>query len=305
MERASALGASFAGGPLRLVHGLAPPSRGDIARSVRRSIGLGDEPRPVTSDPGQRVPAPWWHGRHLHADLPSMLIGGMSALFVQSLHPLAMAGVAEHSNYREDPAGRLRRTAAFVGATTFGTEDEAAEAIERVQRVHRRVHGTAPDGRPYSAEDPELVTFIHVAEVSSFLGASRRYGTTPVTPREADRYYEEMAPVALALGATWAPRSSLEVESYLTEIRPELHAGPQARPARDWLLRGVGRRRPAERAASGLILAASIGVLPPWARRELGLSLARPLDLLSDAAVITPLARALAGTLRFMVTPPS
>ncbi len=275
-----------------------------MARSVRRSIGLGDAPPPVTTDPGRAYLPPGGMARRVHADLPSMLIGGMSALFVQSLHPLAMAGVAEHSNYREDPLGRLRRTAAFVGATTYGTVEEAAEAIERVQRVHRRVHGTAPDGRPYSAEDPDLVTFIHVAEVSSFLGASRRYGTTPVTPQEADRYYEEMAPVAFALGANWAPRSSLEVDSYLTRIRPELHAGPQARQARDWLLRGVARR-PAERAASRLILAASIGVLPTWARRELGLSLARPLDLLTDAAVITPLTRALAGTLRFMVSPPS
>ena len=148
------------------------------------------------------------------------------------------------------------------------------------------------------------MTFIHVAEVWSFLAASRRYGTAPVTPHEADRYYEEMAPVALALGATWAPRSSLEVESYLTRMRPELHAGHQARQAREWLLRGVVRR-PTERAASTLLLAASIGVLPPWARAGLGLSLARPLDLVSDAAVITPLTRALAGALRFVVTPPS
>jgi uncharacterized protein (DUF2236 family) len=241
--------------------------------------------------------------RRVHADLPSMLVGGVSALLLQSLHPLAMAGVAQHSSYREDPLGRLRRTAAFVGATTYGTAEEAAAAIEQVRRVHRRVHGTAPDGRRYSAEDPDLVTFIHVAEVSSFLAASRRYGTGPVTPAQADRYYEEVAVVALALGAEWVPRCSDEVESYVQRVRPELHAGPQARQARDWLLRGVARR-PAERAVYSLVLAAAIAVLPDWARRELRLSVTRPLDLVVDTAAVTPLTRALAGSLRFLVSPP-
>ena len=280
------------------------PARNDLARSVRRAIGLNDQPPPVTTDPGRAYLPPRGMARRVHADLPAMVIGGLSALMLQSLHPLAMAGVAEHSSYREDPLGRLRRTAAFVGTTTFGTVEQAAEAIARVQRVHRSVHGTAPDGRTYSAEDPELVTFIHVAEVWSFLASSRRYGPGTITPDAADRYYDEMAPVALALGATWAPRSSREVESYLARVRPELHAGPQAREARDWLLAGVPRR-PAERAAYSLVLAASIGVLPPWARRELGLSLVRPLDLLVDTAAITPLTRALAGALRFLVTPKS
>ena len=181
------------------------------------------------------------------------------------LHPLAMAGVAEHSGYREDPLGRLRRTATFVGATTFGTTAQAEAAIAQVHRVHRRVRGTAPDGRPYAADDPELVTFIHVAEVSSFLASSRRYGPRPLGPEQCDRYYEEVAPVALALGATWAPRSAAEVESYLLRVRPELYAGPQAREARDWLLRGVARR-PGERAVYSLVLAAAIGILPGWAR---------------------------------------
>ncbi len=178
----------------------------------------------------------------VHADLPAMLIGGVTALLLQTLHPLAMAGVAEHSSYQEDPLGRLRRTASFVGVTTFGTVTEAEAAIAQVHRVHRRVKGIAPDGRPYSAADPELVTFIHVAEMASFLASSQRYGSRPLTPEECDRYYEEVAPVALALGATWAPRSAAEVESYFLRLRPDLYAGPQARAARDWLLRGVARR---------------------------------------------------------------
>ena len=303
VERAASLGGAVAGAPLRLVGGLASPARGDMARNVRRAIGINDKPPPIATDPDEAYLAPDGVARLVHNDLPSMLIGGVSALLLQMLHPLAMAGVAEHSGYREDPLGRLRRTASFVAATTFGTTAEAEAAIAQVQRVHRRVKGTAPDGRPYSADDPELVTFIHVAEVWSFLASARRYGTVPLTPAQCDRYFEEVAPVAYALGATWAPRSVDEVESYLLRVRPDLYAGPQARAARDWLVRGVARR-PAERAVYSLVLAASVGVLPEWARRELGLSVARPLDLLVDSAAVTPLARALSAAVRWMVTPP-
>ncbi len=233
----------MAGAPLRLVGGLAAPARGDMARTVRRAIGINETAAPDRHRPRGGVPAartawPGWST----PTCPSMLIGGVSALLLQTLHPLAMAGVAEHSSYQEDPLGRLRRTASFVGTTTFGTVAEAEAAIAQVHRVHRRVNGIAPDGRPYSADDPELVTFIHVAEVSSFLASSQRYGPRPLTPEECDQYYEEVAPVALALGATWVPRSSAEVESYLLRVRPELYAGPQAKAARDWLLRGVTRR---------------------------------------------------------------
>jgi uncharacterized protein (DUF2236 family) len=303
VERAAGLGSAVAGVPLRLVGGLAAPARGDMARSVRRAIGIREQPPSISTDPHESYLPPDGMARLVHADLPSMLIGGVSALLLQMLHPLAMAGVAEHSNYAEDPLGRLSRTAAFVAATTFGTTEQAEAAIAQVDRVHRRVKGTAPDGRPYSAADPELVTFIHVAEVSSFLASSQRYGPRPLRPAECDRYYDEVAPVALALGAEWAPRSVDEVESYLLRVRPELHAGPQARAARDWLVHGVARR-PAERAVYTLVLGAAIGTLPGWARRELGLSLAGPLDLLIDTAAVAPLTRGLSAAVRWVVTPP-
>jgi len=274
-----------------------------MARTVRRAIGIREQPAPVASDPGDAYLPPGGMARRVHADLPAMLIGGVSALLLQALHPLAMAGVAEHSSYQEDPLGRLRRTASFVASTTFGTVPEAEAAIAQVHRVHRRVRGIAPDGRAYSAGDPELVTFIHVAEVASFLASAQRYGPHPLTPGQCDGYYEEVAPVALALGATWAPRSSAEVESYFLRLRPDLYAGPQAQAARDWLLRGVARR-PSERIVYSLVVAAAIGVLPGWARRELGLSIARPLDLLVDTTAVTPLTRGLSAALRWMVTPP-
>ena len=169
--------------------------------------------------------------------------------------------------------------------------------------MHRRVKGTAPDGRPYSAADPDLVTFIHVAEVSSFLASSQRYGPRPLRPEECDRYYEEVAPVALALGADWAPRSTDEVESYLLRVRPELYAGPQATPAARLVGARVARR-PAERAVYTLVLGAAIGTLPGWARRKLGLSLVGPLDLLVDTAAVAPLTRGFSAAVRWVVTPP-
>src|ERR1700760_2041991 len=107
------------------------------------------------------TPGPRWFGedrpiRRVHADA-SMFVGGLRALLLQSLHPLAMAGVAAHSGYRGDPWGRLQRTSYFLGVTAFGTADDANRAIERVKQVHERVRGIAPDGRSYSASDPHLL----------------------------------------------------------------------------------------------------------------------------------------------------
>jgi uncharacterized protein (DUF2236 family) len=281
---------------------MAEPARRDMARSVRRAVGISAEPPPIALDPSSAYLAPGSLARRVHGDLPSMLVGGLGALMLQMLHPLAMAGMAEHSSYREDPIGRLRRTADFVSATTFGTVGEAEAAIAQVLRVHGRVKGTAPDGRAYRASDPELVTFIHVAEVSSFLAASRRYGTTVLGPAECDRYYAEVAPVGYALGATWVPRSADEVEAYFLRVRPELNAGPQALAALDWLVHAVARR-PDERAVYALMLAAAAGTLPKWARRELGLTLASPVDLLLDIAAVTPLTRGLAAAVRWAIPP--
>jgi uncharacterized protein (DUF2236 family) len=287
---------------LRLVGQLADPVRGGMARNVRRTIGIAEEPVPPSMDPRLSYLSPDGTARLVHADLPTMLIGGLSALLLQTLHPLAMAGVAEHSNYQDDPLGRLRRTAAFVGTTTFGSAAGAQRAIDQVRRVHRRVTGIAPDGRPYSAGDPDLVTFIHVAEVSSFLESARRFGPRPLSPAQCDRYYDEVAPVAVALGADWVPRTGDEVESYFARIRPELYAGPQARQARDWLRRGVADR-PEERAVYALLLSAAIGVLPRWARRQLGLSAPSSLDLLLDTVAVIPLTRALSAGVRWVVAP--
>ena len=291
------LGAHAATAPFRAAGALARPVRNGLGRDVRRSLGLPEVPGPRVTDPALAYYHPDSIVRRVNGDLPAMLVGGLSALLLQTLHPLAMAGVAEHSRYREDPLGRLRRTAAFVGVTTFGTEEDAREAIARVRTVHRHVRGVAPDGRPYSADDPELVTWVHVAEVFSFLQAARRFGTYRFGTAECDAYYAETAKVAYELGAEWAPRSAEEVVAYFLRVRPELYAGPQALAARDFLLRGVGER-PGDRAFHALVAGGAVSLLPDWARSDLRVPSLPGVDPL----VVVPLTRAFCGGLRWAVT---
>src|SRR6201996_7703615 len=154
--------------------------------AVRQTLGRGLFGMVAGPDgPASRArihdtPGPRWFGedrpiRRVHADA-SMFVGGLRALLLQSLHPLAMAGVAEHSDYRGDPWGRLQRTSTFLAVTTFGPAADAQRAVDRVRGIHRRVHGTAPDGRPYEASDPHLLEWVLIAEVDSFLLAYQRYG---------------------------------------------------------------------------------------------------------------------------------
>ncbi len=208
--------------------------------------------------------------RRVHADM-SMFVGGMRALLLQSLHPLAMAGVAGHSDYRHDPWGRLQRTSLFLAATTFGPTEEAERAVARVRGIHRRVHGTAPDGRAYAASDPHLLGWVHVAEVDSFLTAYQRYGNgAALTPAQRDAYVADTAQVATKLGVIDPPRTEAELVKRLAEYRPELTGTPQARQAARYLL----LRAPlpvAARLPYGALASAAVGLMPVWTRWPLRL----------------------------------
>ncbi len=283
--------------PLAVAERLLTPARMELRRKVRRSLGLAREPvaHPARGEPFLPADAV---ARHVHGDLPSMVIGGLAALLLQSLHPLAMAGVAEHSNYKEDPIGRLRRTASFIGATTFGSVEQAEAAIDEVRRVHGQVHGRAPDGRRYSANDPELLTWVHVAEVYSFLTASQRYGPRRLTVATQDRYFAQTAGVAYALGARWVPESREEVDAYFKRVRLELYAGRQALEARDFLLRGVAKR-PNDRLVYAAIVAGALSILPTWAKSELRIiSVPFAGDL-----VVKPMERTFCAALRWALRP--
>ncbi len=266
---------------------------------VRRSMGITGDPAPVCTDPTAAYFAPDSITRRIHGDLPAMLIGGLSALLFQMLHPLAMAGVAQHSNYREDPLGRLERTAFFLGTTTFGTRGQAQAAIDRVRSVHRSVTGTAPDGRPYSAEDPVLLTWVHCAELRSFLNATLAYGPRAVSPDDQDRYVDEMARVAIALGAVDVPRSVEELDALLHWFRPQLRLTAEARTARNFVLRGVGRW-PHEVTTYSLLVGAATGIMPAWTRRQLRL----PSLPVGDRLAVRPTVRTLSMALRWVVGPP-
>ncbi|MEY9964108.1 uncharacterized protein (DUF2236 family) [Streptacidiphilus sp. MAP12-16] len=213
----------------------------------------------------------------VHAD-PTMLLAGIRALLLQALHPLAMAGVAEHSAFRQDPWGRLRRTAEYLGAVTYGTTAEAEAAIARVRAVHRWVRGTDPHtGAAYSAEEPALLLWVHCCEVDSFLDVTRRAGLR-LTSAEADRYVTEQQTVVRRLGVprtTAVPGSTGELAAYFRDVRPQLQVGPAAREAARFALLPplpgwVALLTPARPTWTGLSCTA-MGMLPSWARRMYGL----------------------------------
>lgn len=227
------------------------------------------------------TPGPRWFEegrpiRRVHADA-SMFVGGLRALLLQSLHPLAMAAVAQHSNYRGDPWGRLQRTSTFLAVTTFGATADAQRAVDRVRGIHRRVHGVAADGRPYSAADPHLLEWVHIAEVDSFLFAHRLYGAAPLNRSGRDGYVADMAHVATRLGVVNPPRTERELAERIAAFRPELHSTAAARDAARFLLLTPPLPM-AVRAPYGLLAATSVAMLPGWARMPLRLPYFPPIE---------------------------
>ncbi|MEE5088323.1 oxygenase MpaB family protein [Pseudomonas alliivorans] len=225
------------------------------------SLGQLDLENPK-GDPGLFGPqAVCWK---VHSDFTSMLVGGISALMLQALHPLALAGIWDHSNFRDDMLGRLRRTGQFLSGTTFGSTRDANWLIEKVRTIHLQIIGTAPDGRPYAASDPVLLTWVHVAEVSSFMAAHLRYVNPLLSTADQDTYYAETALVAERLGARYVPRSRQAIADYLASVRKDLVCDERSRevlrllldaPAPNWLAKPFGV----------LMMQAGIELLPTWA----------------------------------------
>jgi len=244
------------------------PLRQAIATRVRALVGSdGKAPPPRADDGFFAKGSPGWL---VHGDFTSMMIGGTSALLLQMLHPQALAGVWDHSNWRVDALGRLKRTAQFMGITTYGDTARARASIAHVRRIHDRVYGALPDGTPYSANDPATLTWVHIAGASRFLAAYVRY-RDPAFPRAAqDEYYAQSAQVARELGAADVPESVGAVERYLRAVRPRLRADARTRdvarallnqPAPDLAAAGMGR----------VMIDAAIDLLPGWAARMHGL----------------------------------
>ncbi|RRZ92938.1 oxygenase MpaB family protein [Erwinia sp. 198] len=244
--------------------------RDRIQQQVFRLNGLAMNDFDLSQPPGD----PGLYGPdsviwQVHGDFSSMLCGGISALLMQMLHPQALAGVWDHSTFREDMSGRLRRTSQFIAVTTFGNTADAHTLIERVKRIHLRVTGVDGQGNPYAASDPALLTWVHVAETSRFLAAHLRYKNPLLSREDQDRYYAEAAVVAEALGAEQVPKTVQEVEAYLTAMRPQLRCDERTRavlavlltmPAPSW------QARPAMRT----MMMAGIELLPEWTQQQFG-----------------------------------
>ncbi|OLR95473.1 oxygenase MpaB family protein [Actinokineospora bangkokensis] len=204
----------------------------------------------------------------LHAD-PAMWLGGVRSLYLQSLHPLAVAGVVQNSDFQSDPLGRLVRTADFVGISTYGTVAQAQEAAARVRKVHRTLRATDEDGRPFRLDDPELLLWVHCAEVSSFLTACGRAGY-PLTAAQADRYLDEQRASAelVGLDPREVPGSVEQMAAYFRRVHPTLRRTPDSDviydflhrpPLTGWLALGVRVYEPT-------ISHLSYSLLPRWAR---------------------------------------
>ena len=225
--------------------------------------------RRVHGTPGPRWFAPDSPIGRVHGDA-SMFVGGIRAIMLQSLHPAAMQGVADHSGYRGDMWGRLAQVSTYIAMTTFGAEKDALQMIRAVQRAHESVTGTMPDGTSYAASDPHLLGWVHAAEIDSFLVAHDRYGHRPLTGAERDEYVAQTAVAAGHLGVVDAPRSEEDLRATLASYAPELRGTPAAHEAIRFLL--LHPDLPAAARPGYLALAsAAIGLLPADARRELRL----------------------------------
>jgi len=203
---------------------LAGPVLGAMA-----ALGPGPGGRPVGA---AEMGDPGWFGPdsvawRVHAD-PSLLVAGIAAFTLQALHPLAMAGVAEHSSFSDDFLGRTRRTGEFVQGVVFGSSARAERLCRMVRKVHEPVVGTAPDGRPYAAGDPELLEWVHLAEYVAIAAANRRFALRPMTRAELDTYIAEVAKVGEATGVESPPRSWDEALASLERFRPSLAVGEYA-----------------------------------------------------------------------------
>ena len=250
------------------------PLRRTIVAQVQGLVGPGIH----RAETARRAPVPGLFGPGsatwtVHGDLPSMMIGGTTGLLLQMLHPGAVGGVHDHSNFRHDALGRLRRTVGFITDTTYGSTAEANAAIALIRRIHDRVHGHLPDGTAYSANDPVLLRWVHVAGAWSFLAAYLRYRDPAYPVALQDRYFGETARIARALGAEDVPATRGEIEAYLDDMRPALVTGPQTRVVADALLGQAVASAPAAPLGQ-LMRQAGIDLLPRWAAELHGLHVA-------------------------------
>jgi uncharacterized protein (DUF2236 family) len=250
------------------------PVRRALVRQVRATFNdqsKGEKPVPASDE------ALFRRGsviRRVHGDVTTMMVGGIAALLTQMLHPKALAGVWDHSDVHADMLGRLRRTARFIAVTSFGHREMAQAAIAKVRAIHEQVSGVLPDGTEYSATDPWLLAWVHVAGAVNFLDGWRRYADPRMSLADQDRYFAESGEIARLLDADPVPRTRREAERLIAQFAAELRSNARTREFRDLVLKAPARSA-AEIPVQALLMNAAVDLMPDFARRMHGLS--RPL----------------------------
>lgn len=225
-----------------------------------------------------------------------MMVGGIAALLLQMLHPAALAGVWDHSDFRADRLGRLRRTARFIAVTTYAERAAADALIARVRAIHERVYGTLPDGTRYRGDDPRLLAFVHVAGELSFLDAWIRFSEPAMTVADQDQFLAEVAPIARALGADPVPVTRGDADALLASFRGEMVADSRSAEVRDLILWAPPPSRSAA-PVQAMLMQSAIDLLPPFARQMHGLRaslIARPALTVATIGIARSLRWALA-----------
>jgi uncharacterized protein (DUF2236 family) len=273
--------------------------RTDLAQAVRDRIAGPDFQ--AVHERIWYTPGPRWFSEQdpiwrIHADT-SMFVGGIRALLLQSLHPVAMLGVSQHSGFRGDPWGRLQRTSKFLATTTYGTIADAERAIAIVRAIHRRVKGTTRTGRQYRADDPYLLGWVHAAEVDSFLTTYRFFGAEPLDEADGDAYVRQTGLIAAKLGVVEPPQTMAEVDQVLAAYRPELKLSPAAKDAADLLIKDPPLAG-TQKLGYAILAAGAVSTLPIWARAALQL----PILPTTERLVARPLTRTALGTIRWALS---
>lgn len=272
------------------------------AEAVRRRLALAvhavfhqspDEPRVFRSN--NSLIAPDSVAWRVHGDVTTMMAGGIAALLLQMLHPVALAGVWDHSDFEADMLGRLRRTARFIAITTYADRADGEAIIDRVNRIHDRVGGVLPDGTDYRAGDPATLAFVHVASAICFLDAYIRFAEPRMSRADQDRYFGEVAWIARALGADPVPIDRATADALLNSYRPMLRADERTAHIRRLIVSPAAGPAPPVQA---MIIQSAIDLLPAWARSMHGLApsrLSRPAVNVGTVTLSRALRWALAG----------
>ncbi len=206
----------------------------------------------------------------VHADFTSMMIGGVAALCLQMLHPRVLAGVWDHSRFREDMRGRLGRTAQFISAVSYAGTGQAEHFIAQVRRVHEHIHGHLPDGTPYSANDPELLRWVHHTQAYCFLTSHLRWRNAMLAPALQDRYVAEYARVGEALGADGLVTDAEALREIFAQRDVQLRVDERTREVATILMSSHVQFRGIKAWVGKAFLLAALDLLPEWAQSCFG-----------------------------------